>query len=219
MYGTVSAQSLQLSNVHIGGDPAWLLEAVAIVHNVSANPINVKVERVVDNLFPGHVSYFCWVQCYASFVSVSPDPITIARDDTTGAFRGDLEPNGITGISEVAYCFYDENNPADSVCLILTYSGTTGLESIPSNQSAISKPYPNPASSDISFHYNNANAGSKAELKIFNMLGSQVKEIQLPESRATVKIDISDLKSGLYFYTYFVGGKSVSSSKVMVNHN
>jgi len=214
-----SAQSLQLSGITITGDPAWLLEGHAIVENVSSSPVDVIVERVVDNTFPGHESYFCWVQCYPSFISVAPDPITLMPGDTTSAFRGDLEPNGITGISEVTYCFYDNNNSADSVCVKYTYSGTTGLEDIPANKNFVSKPYPNPATDHISFSYNLASAGSSAELRFYNMLGSQVKTVVLNETRATKKININDLKSGLYFYTLIINGKNISSNKLMINKN
>jgi hypothetical protein len=217
--GAVSAQSLQLSGITITGDPAWLLEGRAIVENVSSSPVDVIVERVVDNTFPGHVSYFCWVQCYASFISVSPDHISLMPGDTTSSFRGDLEPSGITGISEVSYCFYDKNNIADSVCVKYTYSGTTGLEDIPANKNFVSKPYPNPATDHVSFSYNLANAGSNAELRFFNMLGSQVKSIVLNDTRGTQKININELKSGLYFYTLFVDGKNISSNKLMINKN
>ncbi len=215
--GSVSAQSLQLSNVFISGDPSWFLEGHATVENISANPIDVKVERVEDNVFPGHVSYFCWVQCYAPFVSISPDHITIPPGGTEDVFRGDLETYGINGISNVSYCFYDANNTADSVCVKYSFSGTTGLEDIPSNLNFISKPFPNPASDFVSFFYNRANPSDRAVLRVFNVLGSQVKEVNLNETRSTIRINTTDLNSGMYFYSLYLNNKSVSSGKLMIN--
>jgi hypothetical protein len=217
-----SAQSLTLSNVHISSDVSTptLLEGEARVTNNSNAPINVMVERVLNNFATGHESYFCWVQCYPDFVSVSPDPINIAggggfADD----FKGDVETYGIPGISEVAYCFYDQNNISDSVCVKYTFDFTTGIPDIPSSINYISKASPNPAGNYTSFYYNKENPSSEASIKIFNVLGSQVKNITLRENRSSIKVDVTDLRAGLYFYSMFVDGKNISSGKLLVNRN
>ncbi len=221
IYANVSAQSLQLSNVYITGDPFGTLEGKATVENISSNPIDVEVVRVVNNYAPGHLSYFCWVQCYPDFVSTSsPDFITITPGTpNSNSFRGDVEVNGIPGLTEVSYCFYDANNPSDSVCVSYSYLGPTGINDIPSNKNFISKPQPNPASEYTTFMYNKTNPASKAVVRIFDMLGSKVKEVNLTESKSVARVNLTSLKSGLYFYTYFIDNKSVSSGKLVINRN
>lgn len=213
----LSAQSsLVMSNVHISGDPLFLMEGHATIRNNSNQTLDVLVERKVNIVWPGHSSYFCWVQCYGSGTSLSPDPVTLAPNDTTDIFRGDLETNAIPGIDTIAYCFFVQGNPADSVCVTYRFDSTVGIGEVPSNRNYVSKAYPNPASTSTSFYVNVLKSGKSAQLKFFNMLGTEVKNIDVNETRGSVKVNVSDLKSGIYFYSLWVDGKSTGTGKLMV---
>ncbi|MFM8950910.1 MAG: T9SS type A sorting domain-containing protein, partial [Bacteroidota bacterium] len=62
--------------------------------------------------------------------------------------------------------------------------------------------------------------GSKARLKMFNMLGSEVKDVPLAENtRSSVKVNVSDLHAGLYFYSLYINGKSTLTGKLTVTSN
>ena len=99
------------------------------------------------------------------------------------------------------------------------FDSTTGVNEISNNRNYISKPYPNPASDNTSFFVNTLQ-GTKPRLKLFNMLGTEVKELALSENtRSSVKVNVSDLSSGVYFYSLIINGKSVSSGKLMVSGN
>ena len=193
------------------------MEGHATITNISASSKDVSVQRTVNNLFSGHNSYFCWVQCYSSGTSVAPDNITLAPGENTDVFRGDLETFAISGISIVSYCFYDVNNPSDSVCVEYIYDATTGLSEAVSGKNLISKAYPNPASTTTSFYVNLAKTSKNARLKFFNMLGAEVKDVAVLQN--TVKVNVSDLKSGIYFYTLVVDGKSTTTGKLMVSRD
>ncbi len=215
----VQAQSLTATNVYISGDPTFFMEGHATITNISSSSKDVSVQRTVNNLFSGHNSYFCWVQCYSSQTSLAPDNVTLNPGDNTDIFRGDLETFAISGISVVSYCFFDVNNTSDSVCVDYIYDATTGIADIPAGKNYISKAYPNPASEFTQF-YINLNKGVKnAQVKIFNMLGAEVKSVQVTDARNTLKVNISNLKGGIYFYSLFIDGKSTSTGKLMVTKN
>jgi hypothetical protein len=76
-FGIANGQSFSLTNVYISGNPSFLLEGHATVNNNSTTSKDVLVARTVNNLYPGHLSYFCWFECYDPSISVSPDVITI----------------------------------------------------------------------------------------------------------------------------------------------
>ena len=213
----VNGQSLTATNVMISGDPLFFMEGHATITNVSSTSKDVAVQRTVNNLFSGHNSYFCWVQCYGSGTSISPDNITLAPGGETDLFRGDLETFSISGISLVSYCFYDANNVSDSVCVEYLYDATTGLAEVVTGKNFISKAYPNPASSTTNFYVNVAKGGKNARLKFFNMLGAEVKDIAIQQN--SVKVNVSDLKSGIYFYSLWVDGKSTTTGKLMVSRD
>ena len=215
----LQAQSLTATNVYIDGDPLYFMEGHATITNVSSTSKDVVVARTVNNLFAGHNSYFCWVQCYSSQTNISPDNMTLAPGTNTDLFRGDLETFMISGISQVSYCFYDVNNPSDSVCVDYIYDATTGIADINTEKNFISRAYPNPAVSTANFYINLAKGSKAAQLKFFNMLGSQVKEVDVINSKNSVKVNVADLKAGIYFYSLWVDGKSTATGKLMVTRN
>ncbi|MBL7916364.1 MAG: T9SS type A sorting domain-containing protein [Bacteroidia bacterium] len=216
---TANSQSFTATSVGISGDPAFFMEGHATINNVSSTPKDVFVQRVVNDLTSGHSSYFCWVQCYSAQVSNSPDFITILPGGNTDVFRGDLETNAIPGISRNVYCFYDGNNPSDSICIEYIFDATTGIADIPAGKNYISKAYPNPATEFTQF-YINLNKGVKnAQVKIFNMLGAEVKSVPVTDTRNSLKVNVSNLKGGIYFYSLFIDGKSTSTGKLMISKN
>jgi len=213
------AQSFTATNIHFSGDPLYFVEGHATITNVSGSPKDVYVARTSNNLFAGHNSYFCWVQCYTSQVSVSPDFITLAPGGNTDVFRGDLETNLIPGVSTVTYCFYDGNNIGDSVCVEYVYPTFTGIADVPAGKNYISKAYPNPAQDVANFYVNIEKSARSAQLKLFNMLGAQVREVDVLNAKNSIKVNVNDLKSGVYFYSLWIDGKSTTTGKLMVSRN
>ncbi|MBL0340343.1 MAG: T9SS type A sorting domain-containing protein [Bacteroidetes bacterium] len=216
---SLNGQSLTATNIYLSGDPLFFMEGHATITNVSAASKDVTVQRTVNNLFAGHNSYFCWVQCYGSQTSLAPDNITLAPGTNTDVFRGDLETNAISGISLVSYCFFDVNNTSDSVCVEYLYDATTGIGEVASGKNFISKPYPNPASSATNFYINVAKGAKNARLKFFNMLGAEVKDVAVTENRNSLKVNLTDLKSGIYFYSLLVDGKGTTTGKLMISRD
>src|SRR6187402_2278036 len=82
----VNAQSFSLSNLFYSGNPMYFSEGHITLANNSSTAKDVYVVRTQNDLFPGHDSYFCWVQCYASAVDTSPDFMTILPGTTTDVF-------------------------------------------------------------------------------------------------------------------------------------
>ena len=215
-----SAQnSFSLSNVYVSGDPAFLLKGYATITNNSGTAKDVGVTRTVNNLFAGHVGYFCWFQCYPPNISVSPDFINIPAGSSINLFQADVETNAIQGVSYNSYCFYDSNNISDSVCVNFVFDATTGVAELTNNRNYISKPFPNPSSESATF-YVNVLRGSKARLKLFNMLGSEVKDLPIADNtRSNIKVNVADLHAGLYFYSLYINGKSTITGKLTVTSN
>ena len=217
--GFVQAQSLTATGVFIAGDPLFLMEGHVNINNVSGSDKDVLVERRENLLFSGHLSYFCWVQCYGYQTSVSPDPVPIPAGGFTDIFRGDLETNAIPGVDTVTYCFYVQTNPSDSVCVRYIFDSTVGIPELPANKNYISKPQPNPAGSSTTFYVNVAKASRSAQIKIFNMLGTEVKSVDVSDTRGSVKLNFPELRSGIYFYSLFVDGKASGTGKLMITRN
>jgi hypothetical protein len=213
----LSARSFTASNVYISGNPLFQLEGHATITNNSSSTKDVLVQRTVNNLYSGHISYFCWFECYTETVSLSPDVVTINAGANTDVFRAYLETFALPGISVTSFCFFDANNTSDSVCVDYLFDATTGLIDIPVNKNYISKPYPNPASENTNFYVNLAKGNKNARIKVYNMLGAEMKDIAVPENKNAIKVSVSDLKPGIYFYSLWVNSKSTGTGKLMIS--
>ncbi len=224
----MNAQSLVISdleNIVYGEPSASVLTTHATVTNTSSAPVTVSVEG-------GHLSgapvsanyYFCWFVCYSAipvanhFQIPANHVITLAPGQDTSVFAAYYEPQGQVAIAEFEYCFTNADDVQDQTCVTITFdTQNVGVEEVfQATGSAISESYPNPANKEAKINYSlNAN-WETAEVTLYNMLGAKVKKTALKEKQGVLKMDVSTLPSGMYFYTLNVDGKSISTKKMMV---
>lgn len=87
---------------------------------------------------------------------------------------------------------------------------------IRSEKLTVSNLYPNPAFDYVDLDVQiNANF-SDVRLLIFNILGQQVKEVNLDVNLRTVRVNLRDLNPGMYPYQLVVDGKSLATKKLIV---
>ena len=79
-------------------------------------------------------------------------------------------------------------------------------------------PYPNPATTMAYLQYELPAMQFTGELRIYSLIGQQVKQIRLENPMGEVEIPTHDLKSGIYFVYLVVDGKKLTSRKMVVSH-
>lgn len=183
------------------------------VTNNTADTLPVMLKKVELSMVPGTSSMFCWGLCYSPSVYVSPDPLKIGGNSTnTGDFSGHYLPSGYSGMSVIRYVFYDERNPSDSVCFNTNFHAYgVGFEEQPAANTLSA--YPNPANGNVTITYSGPEAGT---LVIRNVLGTTVKEIATGKASGKVTVSVSDLASGIYFYSFVANDKVISTKKLVV---
>ncbi len=95
-------------------------------------------------------------------------------------------------------CHIQQNG--DTIWLIgftFSYFNTIGFQD-PNSKDLVIKVYPNPVKDVVTFDMENIN--QESELIIYNSLGQLVREEQIDNSKQDYKINISDYKSGIYYY-------------------
>ena len=182
------------------------------IENTSANPISIVCEKTNVTLPPGAETYYCFAgNCYPTTTTTSTMSSPLAAGQQISSDNSDFDAHsayydtyGASGIAEVQYCFYDVNNPTDETCVTITYdcSGPMGINDF-NELVKISEFYPNPANGLTHFTFN----GTKAQLKIIDILGNEIKVLQLEEP-GVKKINLTDMSKGIYF------GKLVKNNKV-----
>ena len=81
----------------------------------------------------------------------------------------------------------------------------------------ISNAFPNPANFSVSMKYDITEFSHKGQIVFYDMLGKAVKEIALSDKKGTAKINVDDLNAGVYFYSFLVDGKAISTKKLVVS--
>jgi hypothetical protein len=76
--------------------------------------------------------------------------------------------------------------------------------------------YPNPASTTAILKYSLKDPLKEAKIVLHDLLGTITKDYPLNTYETTLKIDIKDLKEGVYFYTLNTDGKNRVTKKLII---
>ncbi|MGI8892919.1 MAG: T9SS type A sorting domain-containing protein [Bacteroidia bacterium] len=196
-----------------------LLEAPVTVTNISGADLNMLVIRKTNNVATGHDSYFCWsINCYGPTTSISTDTLQLASGAIDQSFKGYLSPtSGTPGTSVVEYCFFDYNTPNDSVCVEFTYIiEITSVDEV-NNENTFSLPYPNPSNQIVTFRYD-IKSYKTGSVRIHDILGRGVKEVQLTDKQGVILIPVKDLNAGVYFASIIADGKKIVTRRLVISH-
>ena len=196
-----------------------------VKNNYSASK-TVKVKRTLISAVTGHDIYYCF-----GAVCLNPSPLTvyIPSQSATMSANGGL-PNGqgtyglsadldamALGTSVVRYTLFDVNNPNDSIYVDLTYVVTpVGISELTAKNFHLSQPSPNPAINSVSFKYDFNFLPKNSSLKIYDMVGSLVKEEKITGKDGKLNLNLSDLSEGVYFCSLSVNDKMISTRRLIV---
>jgi len=213
--GAVANNSTIIRSGHI--NDAEILSYI-FVKNTTSAAIAVKVKKVELNLGTGTINTFCWGLCFPPNVYVSPDPLTINAHATDSVdFAGHYTPSGFEGLSTVRYVFFNAANPSDSVCFNVSYDTYPLGVSNQTIKNTLSGAYPNPANNVVNFEYS-LNTGNNGSVVIRNLVGMVIKQSDLISSDNKIAVLTSDLPDGIYFYSFVVDGRTVSTHKLIIKH-
>ena len=189
------------------------------VYNNTDKAMSVMVSRERLDMQPNASSQFCWGLCFSPATTVSPEPKLIQSEEfsTNEDFSGHYLPNGDLGNSYVKYNFYNETNQFNIISAVVRFLATpTGIAEEAMNGGRISEIYPNPASNVINLDYELTSKVNEASLKVFNLLGAEVKTANLERNSNKATLDVSDLNNGIYFYTVFINGDAFKTKKLVL---
>jgi hypothetical protein len=92
-----------------------------------------------------------------------------------------------------------------------------GIEDLGQNEVFVSNPYPNPATSQVSFDYNLPVGTSSATVSVHNLLGAKVKELELTGINGKTTVNVNDLNDGIYFYSVSVDNRIVETKRLVIS--
>lgn len=218
-FSGLKAQSIQPINppeVVYGTLDDNLLTVNFDVRNTSDVNMNVYAKRVETSVLEGTQNYFCWFQCYSPSTDVSPTALFMAGGDTVSNFYADYQPQGVEGSSFINYCFYDGDNPSDQTCVTVEYR-IAGPNAINEAEAvSIGSPQPNPAVDRTLIPFVLKENNKDAALVVYNILGSEIKRQSVTGTSGNIDLNVSDLQSGVYIYSFFNNNRLLASSRLVV---
>lgn len=209
--------------VLIVGDPTdFEIAFHAILTNNSDDTDTIKVQRRFISLLDGVIHYYCWGQCYApntDSIFVSPAYLVLESGQSTleGEFSGHYEPRGVIGISIVEYTFFNISNEDEKLTVVVKFkTSPEGILDALMADGYVSDIYPNPATSYVSIDFDMTPEVEKANLRVVNLLGAVVKNVEIDNKSSNLRLDISDLTSGVYFYSVIINNDVYKTKKLIV---
>jgi hypothetical protein len=200
-FGTLSDEELK---VHV------------YVENLASVDKDVWVKLYVKQLVDGAVMQYCWNSCFDIATNQSTAFLTIPANEIKKDFYCSYIPKNLSGITEIMYTFFVNKDETDSASVTIKYEvvdGTTGIENLNDLKKNI-KCYPNPATSKVYFDFETENSYPKT-IKIFDIVGNKIKQIELNDLSSTKEVDIQDLKSGMYLWTFEINGVPIKSDRLI----
>ena len=224
--GCVSAQSLQFEldgNVFANDETVFCsnyLESMGEfmqdlqLRNLSDADMDVVVEREEVSVPEGSVNYFCWGLCFSPTISVS-GPVTMAPGEVSGegALGFHYLPMESTVSASIRYYAYNPRDENSRISIVIVFnSGESVSERTFAN---LGHAYPNPASSEVRFNYE-LSACDHASVSVYNLLGQEVKSMNLTGLLGQAVFSVADLKEGIYFCNLIVNGQALKTEKFIV---
>ncbi|NTV84108.1 MAG: T9SS type A sorting domain-containing protein [Bacteroidales bacterium] len=210
------------ATIQVLGEPTDdVITAKIHVKNNAGDAKDVKVKKVINegNVLPNTMNYFCWGVCYGPDTYESPFAQNIAAGAVNDQFYGDYNPQAVPGKSTISYVFFDANNRNDSVAVTVEfYASPAFIADDLAKLVKFSDAYPNPAISKVNVDYAIPEYVRTATITITNMLGAEVRKVNLDEHNGTARIQVSELLNGIYFYSLVADDKIVLTRKFVVKH-
>jgi hypothetical protein len=193
----------------------------AYVTNIGNASIDLRVSRETVSSASGQTNNFCiGPACYPDFVDTSNvnDIVPMAPGAEETSFIAHMLPHETVGVSVVKYCFWDNNNMADSACVTVTYDILpVGVDESSDLAAEIGNVYPNPVNGTANFAYVVEGNPQVKEVLVYDLLGNVVSQSTLDGFQGVHNYDTSNLSTGLYFVTVQLDGTPVSTKKFTVS--
>lgn len=144
--------------------------------------------------------------------------VTLAPGETTGQISIHQFFVGTVG-SEWTVIFFDRNNPDTSVeleVLVDVCDQANSVSEIAPATFETGKAYPSPANASVSIPY--TTNVSNASMVLTDLVGSQVKQVTLDGNSGEVRMEVSDLPNGVYFYRILGDGERSAVRSLVVSH-
>ena len=232
--GFASAQTFQLmdkndvsidgTNHFIGDTPFNLSETKFHVKNMTGSSATYTAKVYEINNMPASDLQVCYgTNCYTADDGVSgaqtnAGSVSLAGGAIDSTFKAAPFTFTWNGSDSAVWrvTIYNLSNPNDSSSSVITWkANATSINELSKEDVKISA-YPNPVEDVLNVKYNIDGNVSNANINVFDIVGKKVASHQLMNNKGTLKLDVSSLNAGVYFYSVNVNGQTLKTERVIV---
>lgn len=186
--------------------------------NITSSPIEVKVALQIIEINPTAAISMCFNgSCLLD--TISPSSITLNPNVEYTEF--DLmytTTSQATSLIRLHLINPTTNESLQSIIVHYKNHNISLAKPIVSNPISL-EAYPNPAVQSATIKYSLPSNQGRLSLVVRNILGKEVKTIELGSSLSGKQIiNTSDLPNGVYFYSIIDEGRTISTKKLIVKH-
>src|SRR5512138_721595 len=186
--------------VRTGTSDTMELTTFLTIRNGATTEKQIQAKKTEMSMFPGTACSLCWAgHCYPSEVSMTEYPLVLAADSTETSCFAHFITGGTVGTSIVRWTYFDKDNPADSVSVVIQYiTYPTGIGNPEANHRVHVSP--NPADREVFFRLQDP-ASSEFTIFFHNLSGQPVLHETITRPDGLLKFETSELRAGIYLYS------------------
>lgn len=187
------------------------------VINTSDKTLSVWAARENISTVPGSENYFCYEFCFDSSVDTSLYSMEIAAKDTLkNNFSAHYCANGNAGTSLIKYSVFVEDNLSDLTAVYVRFNAMVGINNNTAAHVSLNA-FPNPASDNVTLTYQLPQGNmTPSYLVVKNLIGNIVMTEAMPQNSNKMMINVSELTSGVYFYSIEQNNRAILTKKLIV---
>lgn len=194
------------------------------VKNVSAQSVDVRINRIVNNIPLEHETYFCWEYCYDPETNISggaqANGIAIAPDSTIDNFTFHINANGFEGCGQVVIRFFNKKDASDYVEKVISYCtpNAVGIVNEINASQVLSAPMPNPSADLAIVKIALPRPTENTYVAISDLTGKEISRFEVNQPNSNISIPTSQYNTGLYYVSLVAEGAILASQKMVVSH-
>ncbi|MDR3047274.1 MAG: T9SS type A sorting domain-containing protein [Bacteroidales bacterium] len=192
------------------------------IANNSATDIPLKIRKEIITLAQDADFQYCFnFECtsgeYSAESYLMPAGFVLdTLSDEDHAFH--LQYNNGVGTTKAKITFFNEDDPTDNTVLYVTISNEPLSVAQVFTVKKINA-YPNPANQQVTIAYElPIQEVHNLSFSLINFVGQTVTRLSLLNNSGEVKLDLSGLSNGIYFYTFENNKQKIVSQKLIIQH-
>jgi hypothetical protein len=197
----LNAQSLQIEDIFedLYDTGFQAVTVKANVRNISDQPLEIRVRRVIDNVAEESENFFCWAQCYGPNTNVSPSGLIAQPNEVISVFHGYYKNNGSMEIATIRYVFFVVDNPSDSISFLASFNPQTiNVQDLTKKNKSVDV-FPIPTTESVNFKLQ-GQLNEPHSLEIYSLDGRLINQIAFPSQSDLFNLSCTDYDNGVYLY-------------------